>query len=365
VTAEDASRELRGFAEHGCRGHSRLYECLSRHAADDAGLLEIARSAPPGQPVGIILLASVHYLLRRGTDHPLAGYYPSLTRSPLPAEDAYPSFRAFCLEHEEAIRALIASRRVQTNEVRRCVYWYPAFAMVAELFPGSSLALIEVGASAGLNLRWDRYRYDYGAGRIVGDTASALILSTELRGDRVPSLPSTAPRVAQRVGLDLNPLDIADADAAAWLLALVWPDQPERLARLELAIREFRADPDPLVRGDALEVLPALVLQTPPGSAVCVFHSHTLNQFAPEDRDRFDLMLAELSRSRTLVRLSAEWVHTEAELTLTRWEDGLPVTDQLARMDQHGRRLEWLVDPADSLYTPSSAMGSRPVRGKG
>ncbi len=98
----------------------------------------------------------------RGAAHPLAAHYPALSDSGPAAGEAFSHFRAFCLEHSPEIESLLKTRRVQTNVIQRSVCLLAALATVAQ--PGQSLALIEVGASAGLNLLWDRYRYMYPPG---------------------------------------------------------------------------------------------------------------------------------------------------------------------------------------------------------
>src|SRR5262245_54994732 len=126
-------------------------------------------------------------------DAPLAAYYPDLTAEPHPIAEAYPVFRAYCLQHAAEIRALVTTRRVQTNEVRRCAPLLPALQTVWERGARRPLALVEVGASAGLLLNWDRYAYEYQAGdgeQMAGDQSSQVHIMSALRGD--VSLPLTA-----------------------------------------------------------------------------------------------------------------------------------------------------------------------------
>src|SRR5205085_2794304 len=111
------------------------------------------------------------------------------------------------------IEATILARSTQTNEVGRLATLVPAFAAVAS----GPIALIEAGASAGLNLFPDRYSYSWGDGTI----GSGPLLTASARGP-VP-LPVAVPTVAWRVGVDLHPLDVADDDAMRWLSFLVWP----------------------------------------------------------------------------------------------------------------------------------------------
>ena len=76
--------------------------------------------------------------------------------------------------------------------------------------------MVEIGASAGLNLLWDRYSYDYGEGRRYGALTSTVQISCTLRGNRLPPFPVFLPKVAWRMGIDLHPLGVSDPEAKLW-----------------------------------------------------------------------------------------------------------------------------------------------------
>jgi hypothetical protein len=163
-----AQRFMR-FAEQECGDYAPFYAHLARGIAHDPELLAIAAHTRSGQQAPNLLLAAVHDLLLRGADHALAAFYPSVAHlAAVPPGDPLPAFRAFCRDHRAALIDLVSTRLVQTNEPQRCTVLLPAFSMVARLASGRPLALIEVGASAGLNLLFDRYGYDYGAGQSAG-----------------------------------------------------------------------------------------------------------------------------------------------------------------------------------------------------
>ena len=154
------------FADQECGAYAPLYDRLARGIASDPELLTIAAHARSGQQAPLLLLAAVHSLLLDGTNHALGTFYPSVTHHTAgPPGDPLPAFRAFCRDHRDALIELVSTGLVETNEPRRCTVLLPAFATVARLASGRPLALIEVGASAGLNLLFDRYGYDYGSGR--------------------------------------------------------------------------------------------------------------------------------------------------------------------------------------------------------
>lgn len=334
---------FRDFGEHQAQAASPLYAALAVKIATDEDLLLLASHAQRGQPVQNMLFAAVHDLLLRGVAHPLAAYYPSVTPSPDPG-DPFPAFRAFCHDYAEDIRSLLASRRVQTNEVGRCALLLPAFNTAANLSGQQPLALIEVGASAGLNLLWDYYAYDYGIGQTYGSIESPLVLHCELRGTARPGLPDPLPAIADRVGLDLNPINIHDDDAVRWLRALVWPDQPHRMRRLETAVTLARQNPPRLAEGDALSQLPGLLKAAPPDATLCIYHSFVLNQFSHEDRARYDTLLADYSHERDVYDVALEWIGTPApEIILRAFHSGSLNEMPLAVCEPHGRWLEWRV----------------------
>jgi hypothetical protein len=336
------AQRFQRFAQRECHV-SPLYARLALGIAEDPEVLAIAAPARPGQPRPNLFLAAVHFLLLQGVSHPLAGFYPSLAAAPAPTADPYPSFRAFCLGHAEALRQLIATRLVQTNEVRRCACLLPGFALVARRGKHRPLALVEIGASAGLNLLWDRYGYEYSAGRRCGDENSPVQLSCSVRRKACPPLPTAWPAVASRVGLELNPLDVRDADAVLWLRALLWPDEAGRAEMLAGAVHIAQQAPPRLLGGDALDRLPEVLAAIPEAHTPCVFHTHTLNQLSPQARSQLSTLLAEHAASRDLYRLSIEWLGTEhPRLELSACERGRHTAQLLAHCGSHGEWLEWL-----------------------
>jgi hypothetical protein len=256
----------------------------------------------------------------------------------------YPRLRSVLLERWEEVRATVLARSTQTNEVGRCATLLPLLAAV----PGP-VALVEVGASAGLCLHPDRWSYRYSNGVALDPPAgpSPVVLSCEVSGD--PPLPDRLPEVVWRAGLDLNPIDLRDDDAVAWLQALVWPGQEDRRARLAAAIEVARTDPPYLVRGNLLDGLPALLSEAPAGATVVVQHTAVAFYLEPPDRDRFDAMM------RGLVGEGAvHWISNEGPGVLPRVTgraqppDGLFVLGYDGRpvgwTHGHGRSLHWLGD---------------------
>lgn len=328
------------FAAVEC-GRSPLYRRLAMGVAGEPEMLALADAAASG-PKPNLLFAAVHYLLLRGAEHPLREFYLAAGGAG-GTGDPWPVFREFCRTFRGELAALLATRRVQTNEVARACVLYPGL-VVAGGLAGSPLALVEVGASGGLLLAWDRYCLDYGPLGVFGDVCSTVRVRCEVRGSG--SLPlGPAPVIASRVGIDLHPVNVRDPDQALWLQALVWGDQPGRAERLRQAVSVASGHVPPLVAGDALVELPGLLAGLQGGAVTpVVFHCHTLNQFTPEARTAFAAVLAEASRESELFQLAleaapgAQW----PEMRLVRYAGGRAEASWLlARYDAHGDWLEW------------------------
>ncbi|MCC2321180.1 DUF2332 domain-containing protein [Cellulomonas xiejunii] len=153
------------------------------------------------------------------------------------------------------------------------------------------LALLEVGASAGLCLLPDRYSYRYDDGLDPADGASPVVLPCALGPGVAP--PRRMPEVVWRAGIDLAPVDVTDAGACAWLETLVWPEHIERRERLGAALAIARADPPRVLAGDLLDVLAPLASQAPEEATLVVFHSAVLSYLDAQPQTRFvDLVRA-------------------------------------------------------------------------
>ena len=264
----------------------------------------------------------------------------------VPAPGPYDALRAALLTDDGTIRATILRRSTQTNEVGRLATLTPAFATLAD---GRPLALLEVGASAGLCLYPDRYDYAWRtAGGVVRSAPGAgPLLTCDVSGDA--PLPGHAPAVAWRGGIDLNPLDVTDEDAMSWLTTLVWPEHDERRERLERAIAVARSEPPELVRGDLLDELPALVERAAAAGPVVVFHSAVIAYLEPDDRDRFHRLMTDLVADGR-----CHWVSNEAKRVLPAvTATGPPIPEDtptfvlgvdgraVAWTHGHGRSMSW------------------------
>lgn len=334
--------EFERFAEMEARGSSPLYATLARGVADDDELLALAAEVPEDRPAPNLLLAAVQYLLLERPDAPLAAYYASIADSPeSPDEEAVELFREFCLEHRGELADLLASRRLQTNLVRRCAVLLPAFEYVSRRCDRTPLGLLDVGTSAGLNLHWDRYAYEYTDYGQYGEWDAPVRISSGVLGWTDPPFPEEMPPVGTRLGIDLNPLDVRDEDDARWVRAVVWPDLEDRRSYTEAAISIAREHPPELVRGDAVTDLADACERVPDDEALCVFNIHTLDHLEPERRLDFEEEVDRIGADRDLFWLWCEPAGDRSEARLAEYEDGERSTELLAYHDAHGRWLEW------------------------
>jgi hypothetical protein len=342
--SERLARSFKRFAFY-CQPSSPLYERFSLGVAADPELLQLAAYTRQGQPPPNMLFGAVQLLLLQGATHPLADFYPSIAGEVQATGDPYPVFRDFCRQYRDAIRPIIATRITQTNEVRRCAYLLPAFTFIARRSGGCPLALVEIGASAGLNLLWNRYGYDYGTGRIYGDHSSPVRITSVFKGPIYPPLPDSFPAVAARIGIDLNPIDVRDPNATLWLRALIWPEHTARATLLHQAIQVAQDHPPLLVTGSVFKRLPEVIAEIPPDATLCLYHTHVIYQFSPAERQQLLSLIASYGQYRDLYHISCEILGTdEARLELTAYTGGIFDTTLLALTEGHAHKIEWKVD---------------------
>jgi hypothetical protein len=346
------------FAAFARSAHPRapLYTALSNLVARDPALFRLLDHAPEQQRLPVLLFASVHALLLEERTHELAQWYPNLTadhRSP--TERALAAvFARFVADHRGPLEHLVATRTTQTNEVGRCAFLLPALGLVAAEV--GQIGHLDVGASGGLNLLLDRYRYHYrdedGATTTVGGD-SPVIMTCDTRGD-VP-IPTTLPAISRRCGVDRNPIDVTDPTEAHWLEACVWPDQADRFHRLVQAIELARQQPPELLAGDAVTSLAPAIERIGAGAHPVVTNSWVLNYLSSDARVSY---LAELQRIGA--RRDLSWVYAEAPalipelpnepdpidahrtvLSLVRWRNGERTVRHLATCHPHGFWMQW------------------------
>jgi hypothetical protein len=344
------------LAEHFAEGQSifatsPLYQSLCRTVAQDRPLLDLLTQRRAGQQASYLFFGAVHYLLLGGARHPLGAYYPSVSGAAAadPA-DAGPALLDFCRSYRDELAELIRTRLVQTNVVRRAAGLRVALWAVGRRC-AQPVHLIEVGASAGLHLRVDRYRYVVG-GRTFGAPDAAVTIDTEWRGTGPPPDLDDVPPIASRIGVDLHPVPVTNPDERRWLRALVWPENQHEAALLAAALEGVAADPPAILAGDAIDVCPALGRSLPPGEPRVVFHAATRMHVPAARRAAFDEAIDSVGRDGPLYHA---WLEppdaphhglTDATDGALAWHGpGDGRASALAQVDGH---LEWEASCANS-----------------
>ncbi|MBM9504328.1 DUF2332 domain-containing protein [Actinacidiphila acididurans] len=295
---------FRFFAATQCRGRSAVYEALSESVAGDDALLGLLLDTPGDQRRPSLLFAAVNLLLAAHPGDELSAYYAIHGGRRTPDERLVPAFAAFCADHRDELLRLLRERSTQTNEIRRCVALRLALDHVRRRLPGP-FALVEVGASAGLNLLFDHYGYRLNGRQDPG--AGAPVISCEVRGDPNGFALGTAPRITRRLGIDRNPVDLSDPDARAWLEAFIWPEQVGELATLRAATDLALASAElSVVPGEATTDTARLIGQLPGSEPVVVFTASLLSYLAAEARSAFVAQLQEAAAHRPVAWAFAE-----------------------------------------------------------
>ncbi len=314
----DLAAAYRDFAR-AAQGRSPLYEKLADGVAGDAALLARIRALPPTKRQPNLLFAAMKYLFGVARD--------------------WPDFRARALEHWDQVGAVMAARRTQTNEPARCATLLPVLAGLKQ-----PLALLEVGASAGLCLLPDYYAYAYGDHGVAPTIVTAHPPLFRCAAGPGTPIPTRNVEVVWRAGLDLNPLDARDPDTVRWLQALVWPGEGEREELLGQALAIAAAAPPRLKAGDLRRDVAALAAEAPKDATLVIFHSAVLNYVSdPGERMAF---------AGTVRATAAQWLAQEdpdifSNTNLRSWPAGIFFRlslngETLGRAESHGASLEWL-----------------------
>lgn len=331
---------------------SPLYSRVAVALSESDKALRAIETAPARKRNPTVILAALH-------DLALAGHAPALADAYAAADGDAAATAAIdtLLEMTGAVVDLAVRRQPRTNETGRYAVLYPAIAEAAHRVGASAVGLIDVGCSAGLNLTVDRVGITYSNGQTLGDPSSPVQLTPSIVGDR--AIPARAiPEVVARVGIDLDPIDVTDADEARWLRACLWPDQSEQIARLDAELALAATTPPLLLQGDAVEVLPDAFARIPADALAVVTTTWSLSQFSLEDRLRFLHRLDEAAAGRAVAWVSAEGVgvapaiptlgdrrasgHSIIGLALL--DHSSVRTEAIGRCWSQGRMLTWLAN---------------------
>ena len=333
---------------------SGLYGVLLDGCADDietggptADLLKDHLGYRRRDVLPLRLLAGVHAVVLTGGAPELAAFYPSAGgQISDDAESMWQRFRAVLIERHELIRPWL-DHAPQTNEVGRGAALAGGLCFIAAE-SALPVRLVEVGASAGLNLRADHFRIA-GDAAVRGPETSPLVLPGAWRGLAPPEV---SVEVLDRVGVDLAPVDPTTEDGRLRLRAFVWADQVNRLARLDAACRIATQVPARLVAGDAIMAVQELRLT--PGSWTVLWHS-VFRQYL--DTDRYGELDAAIKTLGEQATSTMRFAHLTLEpepksssdafpVVLTTWPSGR--RRNLATAPAHGLPVTWLNDDGAS-----------------
>ena len=350
MSHEDLAKIWLWFADNNCRNYSPIYDRVCRAVAESDDVLALVEEAPPRSHQPNVLLAAVHYLLLGGLDHPLAAVYAGTSDA-----DPGPLFIDVCLTHNAELLELLATRHTNTNEVGRSAILAVALNAVADRL-GTPLGFVDVGCSAGMNLLCDSYRIDYGPFGATGPTDAPVRIECSVVGGSPPVRPAL-PSIRERVGIDLDPVDLSKDDNVQWQLALVFPDTG-RLPRTRVALATIRNEQPRIVHGDAIETVRDVVLGLPAEATAVVTTTWAAAYFSKEGRVAFREQLAEASKTRPVAWISAEGGKVVdlfadiqapfdaqgaqgAVLGLAMFRDGNTETELLGFAQHHGSWIDW------------------------
>src|SRR6516162_7916236 len=350
--ARTLAQVYRHFGEVDAAGTSPLYERVAVALSQSGEALRAIETAPARKRHPTVILAALHDLALDGRAPALAAAYAAAD-----ADAAAGAAIDTLLGMTDSVVAIAIRRRTRPDETGRCAVLYPAIAEAARRAGANAVGLIDVGCSAGLNLNVDRVGITYSNGQSLGDPSSPVQLSASIVGNR-PAPARAVPEVVARVGVDLDPVDVTDADDARWLRACLWPDQPERIARLEAEMALAATAPPLLLHGDAIEVLPDAFAQVPADAMPVVTTTWTLSRFPLESRLRFLHRLGDAAVGRAVAWVSAEGVgvapaiptfgdrHASGHsiIGLAVFEGSALRAEAIARCWSRGRMLAWLAD---------------------
>lgn len=349
TTVEEIQRHFAEFAHEYAA--LPLYRQIAEGMSRDS-LASLLLAAAPGQARPVLFFAALHELVLRRPEVPAARWYASVVGADrVPDGDPWPDVRDTVTAHRDELTATIATRTTQTNEVNRATYVAALLHLATRDLPDQPIALIELGASAGLLLGVDRFRVEVGEAR-CGPVESPVRCRGESRSANFPSS-LRFPRVVATCGVDLAPIPLEDTAQVRWLEACLWPDRPERLERFRAAVELLRPEPPPVLEADMVDGCAMAItraLEQEPAAHVIVMTSWALTYLEPARRAQLAEVLAIAAARGTPVSwTSAEpvgcvpGIPTAADgpgttvLGLRRWRSGREVApERVGSAHPHG-----------------------------
>jgi hypothetical protein len=359
--------DMAGFFRHfvGEVSNSPLYAALCPLLAEDQTALSMYAEVPGTQRRPNLLLAALHYSVLRDQSHSFAGWFKTVdgTRT---ADDP---------ELQKALSSFVTERFEELKELVTSALVLPALATLGAE-QAKPVAIVEIGTSAGLNLRPDAYALAYknpdGTTTTVGPQAATVRITTDSSQSPEP-LPFAAIetlRLGTRIGVDLNPLDPTDEFQARWLCALIWPDDTVRFLRLHAALKFAAENPIPVVQGDAVETIRAHIASVPTEEYPVVLTTWVLTYLTEPQRQAFTQELDRAAQTRDFAWIAMEhpayanglpwpddvtaaWgsqsldpvqqtiVKSGTPLVVHRYKGGVRTSQWIASVHAHGHWINW------------------------
>jgi hypothetical protein len=373
-TVDDMAGYFRMFVAEV--SNSPLYAALCPLLADDSTALALYTDVPGTQRRPNLLLAALHFSVLRDPSHNFAGWFKTVDGIRAPEDpELKTELSSFITERFDELKALVVYGSTQTNEVGRSALILPALATLGAE-QKKPVAIVEIGTSAGLNLRPDAYAIHYknadGATTTVGPGNSTVQIETDA-SQSATSLPYpalAALQLGRRIGVDLNPLDVTDEFQARWLCALIWPDDAARFHRLRAAVDHAAANPIPIVQGDAVETVGAHISSVPADEYPVVVTTWVLTYLTEPQRRAFAQALDAAAQTRDFAWIAMEhpayakslpwpeqvtalWgsetldpiaqtiTKSGTPLVVHRYKDGIRSSEWIASVHAHGHWINW------------------------
>jgi hypothetical protein len=370
---------FRDFARAQYRGISARYEMLAELVASQPELARPLLAAPEEFRTPDLLFASVQYVLRGpAADHPLARFLPTLDGTLEPGPAMAGAFADFVGEYGAQLSKVCAQRPAQGNEALRSAVLWPGLCLAGQVAGDRGVCLLEIGAGAGVLLLPDRFAIRYAGGQSLSghrqvcgrpDAPPSLVLDCEVRGDAWPDCLDIHPAIADRVGIDLAPVDPGNPDDVRWVRSNVWPEHVRRLARLDAALVEVGVARPRIVAGRVHDLLEPVLSTVDAGLVPCVIAANVMNYLPVPERSAFVRTVVRAAAKRDLVILFNDLPEASSALftadagdyfdparaagvlTLVTFTAGTPSVELLARTGPFGSWLEWA--PRACGYAPS------------
>jgi hypothetical protein len=339
-----------------------------------------------------LLFAALHYSVLRDRSHRFASWFRTVDGTSDPNDpDLETALSNFIDERFDELQQLVTEGATQTNEVGRSALVLPALATLGAE-QSKTIAIVEIGTSAGLNLRPDAYAITYqsdnGTTTTVGPKDSTVQIETD-SSQSIEPLPFAALdslRIGSRIGVDLNPLDVTDEFQARWLCALIWPDDTARFHRLNAAIKYAASNPVGIVQGDAVETIGAHIASVPAEEFPVVVTTWVLTYLTEPQREAFTVELDQAAKHRDFAwiamehpayavglpwpkKVTAAWGSTSLDpvmqtiiksgtpLVVHRYQGGVRSSQWIASVHAHGHWINWHPGHEQPMQQPRITLG--------